>query len=81
MRKTFLFKNKQNIIRSNNDNNFLNQLLAPTTSPWYTRVKQKLNPMKHHHNDVEKELNAVKCVPLGVTLGTSDMCGFISVPL
>lgn len=37
--------------------------------------------MKQHHNDVEEELDAVRRVPLGVKLSTSDTCGFISVPL
>lgn len=37
--------------------------------------------MKQHHNDVKEELGAVRCVPLGVNLSTSDTCGFISVPL
>lgn len=32
--------------------------------------------MKQHYNDVEKELHAVTCVPLGVKLSTSDMCGY-----
>lgn len=79
MRKTFLFKNKQKTVRA--VILFLKSVIGSYYFSPIHRIKQKLNPMKQHHNDVKEELGAVRCVPLGVNLSTSDTCGFISVPL